>query len=81
MITVYATSGSRGEQAMTLAIDVVKLASPMITVGLINFGIVEKILSIPRKDKEFLSIYQYRSAPDIRYRVIDKATSETDRYA
>lgn len=56
MITVCSTSGSRGEQAMTLAIDVVKLAFSMTAVGLINFGIAETILSIPRKDKD-LSIY------------------------
>lgn len=56
MITVYATSGSRGEQAMTLAIDVVMLASSVIAIGLINFEIAEKILSFLRKDKEFLSI-------------------------
>jgi len=46
----YATSGSRGEQAMTLAINVVKLASSMTITRLINFGRIEKILSIPRKD-------------------------------
>lgn len=67
MITVYATSGSRGEQAMTLAIDVVKPASSLITTELINFEIAEKVPSFPRKDKEFLSsICQYRSAP-VRY--------------
>lgn len=45
MITVCATSGSRGEQAMTLAIDVVKLASSMTIVRLI----AEKMLDSSKR--------------------------------